>query len=159
MTAKTELEHLLRIVTPEGGAQPEFHFYAARGRGMPVFIPPSLDGDTRPFLLSDEAWDYHVDVFEMRLRLPAAEVPGALLRGLENLVAQGAPLAWLMFDGAFDGVSSLATGWGTQNTYGIAGVLVPPCLALAEAERAAESWRTVVRRAVQGFSQQRGARP
>jgi hypothetical protein len=152
MTAQTGLDHFLRIVTPEGGSQPEFHFYGARRKGGPGLVAPLPGESVRTFRLADETWPYQVDVFELALPLDSAEIPGALLRGLEGLIAQGAPLAWLMFDAAFDDVTSLTTEWGAQNTYGIAGSTMPPRLALIEEERKADEWKVAIRRVVEGFS-------
>lgn len=93
-----------------------------------------------------------MDMFELPLQLAREEIPRTLVRGLESLIIQGASLAWLMFDGAFQGVSSLATDWGARNTYGIAGPTIPARLALDQKERTAEDWREVVRRAVESFT-------
>jgi hypothetical protein len=76
-----------------------------------------------------------------------------LLGGLENLVAQGATLAWLMFDAAFDGLNSLATEWGARNVYGVAGRGLQAHVAIGEQERAGQAWRATLAHAVRDLDQ------
>ncbi|HYV43937.1 MAG TPA: hypothetical protein VFA20_03705 [Myxococcaceae bacterium] len=153
MTDRAEIDRFLRIVTSEGKSEPEFHLYAARRKGEPDLVAPLPAGNARTYVLSDETWPYQVAVFELSPHLAPTEVPGALLRALEDLMSQGAPLVWLMFDAVFDGVNSLTTDWGAQSTYGVAGAATAPTLALTEDGRRSAGWKETIRQTVEHFEQ------